>query len=547
MIEDVAQYFKVQVGNSREIREASYDMFVHRIRVKRNTIVEIMVQDVLDICAKINDTNKDIILDPQIEPIKRLISSKFGRKFNASYADTIFKRFANEVGQRELVSVGKGVRLQKNKNYRIESSDRQLTIILAAGLIDMKNSYINKKRKGTYNVVLAVVRRIYGAVLAEVRKEIIDTAKKRVPDANVSGISDITSEYLLIRGHGVTAEGGRRPDERQGQQTTTGILDTIKKLSDKLNARIEEHNKGTKDSSLSAQLLGKAMDEVLAAYTDVLEKHFELGKFYDIKKLEWNEELVIEIEIISRSMTATGVLAQRAMDPFDYKAVTEDLVRRATKKLNSKLPTMARIWATMTGSKSRQEMYEDWHTNTVIDTLIRDIKTKKAGGKGGVDFRLKVNKKLKKKLPKRGRAGGTAGFTIGKLQKTITKSAAADYAAKKKQIQKRGQGKTAESPIALRNILNEALPQMVASKMTPPALQFRTGRFANSARVENVNIGPRGGLHVDYTYMRNPYETFEPGGKQGSTQRDPRKIIGASIRELAMGILGRQPTTLRRN
>ena len=104
-----------------------------------------------------------------------------------------------------------------------------------------------------------------------------------------------------------------------------------------------------------------------------------------------------------------------------------------------------------------------------------------------------------------------------------------------------------DSPIALRNLLNEMLPQMVASKMTPPALQFRTGRFANSARVENVNIGPRGGIGIDYTYMRNPYETFEPGNKQGSVQRDPRKIIGASIRELAMGILGRQPTTIRRN
>ena len=104
-----------------------------------------------------------------------------------------------------------------------------------------------------------------------------------------------------------------------------------------------------------------------------------------------------------------------------------------------------------------------------------------------------------------------------------------------------------QSPIALRNLLNEALPQMVASKMTSPALRFRTGRFANSARVENITIGPRGGTHVDYTYMRDPYETFEPGNKQGSTTRDPRKIIGASIRELATSILGRQPTTLRRN
>ena len=95
--------------------------------------------------------------------------------------------------------------------------------------------------------------------------------------------------------------------------------------------------------------------------------------------------------------------------------------------------------------------------------------------------------------------------------------------------------------------MNELLPQLVASKMTAPALQFRTGRFANSARVENVNIGPRGGVHVDYTYQRDPYETFEPGNKQGSTQRDPRKIIGESVREIALSIIGRQPTSIRRN
>ena len=95
-------------------------------------------------------------------------------------------------------------------------------------------------------------------------------------------------------------------------------------------------------------------------------------------------------------------------------------------------------------------------------------------------------------------------------------------------------------------MLNEVLPETVAKNMGSPALNFRTGRFANSARVENLAIGPRGGLHIDYTYMRDPYETFEPGNKQGSVQRDPKKLIGGSIRELALGILGRQPTTLRR-
>ena len=165
------------------------------------------------------------------------------------------------------------------------------------------------------------------------------------------------------------------------------------------------------------------------------------------------------------------------------------------------------------------------------------------------DMRLRVNKKLVK-LGEKSKGKSNKTTTLKQeIMKATKKVVAAKVGSKKRGKTQRGEAgaKTSQSPIALRNLLNEMLPQMVASKMTSPALQFRTGRFANSARVENVNIGPRGGTHIDYTYMRNPYETFEPGNKQGSTQRDPRKIIGASIRELAMGILGRQPTTIRRN
>ena len=165
------------------------------------------------------------------------------------------------------------------------------------------------------------------------------------------------------------------------------------------------------------------------------------------------------------------------------------------------------------------------------------------------DSRLRVNKKLKGIATEMTR-GNVDPIKFSKNKKAafkiiMAKKLPAKSAKKKKRT--KATAKTTESPIALRNILNEMLPQMVASKMTSPALQFRTGRFANSARVENVNIGPKGGTHIDYTYMRDPYETFEPGGKQGSTMRDPRKIIGASIRELAIGILGKQPTTIRRN
>ena len=59
-------------------------------------------------------------------------------------------------------------------------------------------------------------------------------------------------------------------------------------------------------------------------------------------------------------------------------------------------------------------------------------------------------------------------------------------------------------------------------------------------------MGPRGGMHIDYTYARDPYETFEPGNRQGSTYRDPRKIIGSSVREIAQSIVGQKFIKIRR-
>ena len=174
----------------------------------------------------------------------------------------------------------------------------------------------------------------------------------------------------------------------------------------------------------------------------------------------------------------------------------------------------------------------------VIDTLFPH--------KTRADMRLRVNKKLHA-MAERGKVkpAKVRDKRMKGKGKSFTKAVmAASLPANSRK--RRGQARTEESPIALKNLLNDALPQVVASKMTQPALQFRTGRFANSARVEDVVIGPRGGVGIDYTYMKDPYETFEPGGKQGSTLRDPRKIIGASIRELAIGILGKQPTTIRR-
>ena len=76
--------------------------------------------------------------------------------------------------------------------------------------------------------------------------------------------------------------------------------------------------------------------------------------------------------------------------------------------------------------------------------------------------------------------------------------------------------------------------------MGSPALENRTGRFANSVRVTDIVKTPKGYPSIGYSYMRNPYQTFEVGGKQGSVDQDPRTLIDKSIREIAMDFaLGR--------
>lgn len=70
-------------------------------------------------------------------------------------------------------------------------------------------------------------------------------------------------------------------------------------------------------------------------------------------------------------------------------------------------------------------------------------------------------------------------------------------------------------------------------------LNYRSGRFADSAKVERLSASREGMITAFYTYMKNPYQTFEPSYKQGSPKtRDPKLLIGKSIKEIAATMVG---------
>lgn len=94
------------------------------------------------------------------------------------------------------------------------------------------------------------------------------------------------------------------------------------------------------------------------------------------------------------------------------------------------------------------------------------------------------------------------------------------------------------SLISIQSLINQALATKIKQNMGTPALNNRTGRFAESAKVENMSQSREGMITAFYQWMRYPYATFSEGGKQHTRAREPKTLISRSIREIASTIVG---------
>jgi hypothetical protein len=65
-------------------------------------------------------------------------------------------------------------------------------------------------------------------------------------------------------------------------------------------------------------------------------------------------------------------------------------------------------------------------------------------------------------------------------------------------------------------------------------LNYRSGRFASTVKVERLSESRQGMITAFYSYMKNPYATFAEGGRQELPRsRNPKLLISKSIREIA--------------
>lgn len=87
--------------------------------------------------------------------------------------------------------------------------------------------------------------------------------------------------------------------------------------------------------------------------------------------------------------------------------------------------------------------------------------------------------------------------------------------------------------------LNSIISRFVAAQMGKgPELTYRTGRFANNVKITSLVANRQQTIALHYDYMNSPYQTFEPGFKQGHKGYDPRRLIRKSIRQLMIQALG---------
>ena len=343
------------------------------------------------------------------------------------------------------------------------------------------------------------------------------------PDADPSFVPDSRDSYRrasAYKGYRLHGNTGRQTGAGEKSHSTRALLDFLDKASGR-----ELDTEGTSMSDLNfiTQKLNKRLN---AAYSiEGLDK-IDLFKEQDISK-----SVVIKIIFGTAAQNTLMKEADRAgrnpSDPSIDKLLTS--IRDDFMDTWGKDPSKK-------GSKSVAEL----NALGAFAHIPKEMRT----ASGLPDMRFKLNKQTMKLAKLTEKSKGKKGKTIVKGSKRTTKRNTVNSTKSLKTGRYDPKSATSETSLtALMQIINKSLPRHLKGNMTPPALQYRglgnpsrpfAGPFNRGVRLTSLTEHKKvqGGLQVNYTYEKYPYQTFEPGFAKGSVFRDPRKLIEESIRDI---------------
>lgn len=226
-----------------------------------------------------------------------------------------------------------------------------------------------------------------------------------------------------------------------------------------------------------------------------------LTRYENTLGIEIKHEQIIDANLGIKKKYVPIISWQRAID----NNTQAQLERAALESLTKELQDIANL-----------------QSSTSLKDGVSQVLLEKAAPKAA-----KVKGKKKKKVKEYSRAKSTKK-TVNKKRTRIVRDNSVDVSGGVPQ----GDGPS-NLPLQLIGAFNRDLPNTLRKNMQSPRLQYRTGRFANSVKVVDVATTASGFLSFGYVYQKSPYQTFEPGFAQGSVDRDPRRLIDRSMREIA--------------
>lgn len=286
----------------------------------------------------------------------------------------------------------------------------------------------------------------------------------------------------------------------------------------------EDLNKADSLAESHRKILGEVLDQYIAKLQadDLASANLpdavnqELYASY----IKSSSKYLVEIQCAIKNQGAGREEASPVLDELRklFSVTNKDMT-----EILSKSPTLGKALLNTEGSPS----YIDLLTKDMVDILS---KGKKDIPKQYVQAPALVSKKSTPiKKPKSNKA------EIQKLK---------NLAKKVKAVKKDPNKIKVDLPTSMINLpnlllfINTHLQDVISANMGEGSrrdvLNYRTGRFAQSVKVESLSQSREGMISAFYTYMKNPYATFSQGGRQQNPRsRDPKLLIGASIREIA--------------
>ena len=381
---------------------------------------------------------------------------------------------------------------------------------------------INRTRFST--LLTQLVTRLQGSENQKLRNKIWDTFSARLKGLEAQVPKDILVELKKTKLPGIRKndyvfyiKSYASAKNAKGQILKEVIRDVLKNekfnLTETENAELELL--GGKDNKFGAQLgHEEAGHGVPTSGVRVARLKKMAGGSAKIKNIIATYEQTLGLKIDHKQIIDPKLGLQKTYVPVLswQKAIDNNTQAKLEAAALNALEEELKDIANLKGSTSLKD--------GISQVLLQELAPKKA--------KTKVTGKRKKKIQEKSSGKSTKKTKAKKAVRVIR-----DDSIDASSIPKSRVRASQYSIAALLGALNQQISKTVAENMESPRLNYQTGRFASSVRVRDIATTARGFPSIGYTYMKYPYQTFEPGYRQGSVERDPRKLIDTSIRQVA--------------